>query len=185
MAFAAQVRTADNVVVGTWTGAGTIPSPPGGADHYMEPLTESEYQTINAAGLFYGNDPDQPRWSFPGGPGNALAETADARPRIVFLEQGTSNVEHTVLRQVGQPDLVLDVAKLEPTGTNVDTSFNGDIRLRVSDGRWVRLPFTNGMSTLTIKADKAKEWQVDQQAAARIAGPRGYIRCRVFAAAEL
>lgn len=183
MAFAAQARNDDDVVVALWRGAGTPPEPEPGADHYIQSITEAEYLNASAVGLFFGGDPDLPRFTVSGG---ALVEATDPRPRIAFLEQGTSTVVDTVLRQVGQADLVLDVAKLEgQSGAVVDTTWNTAIVLQVSDGRWVRIPFTNGMGTMVVKAAEAREWAIYDQGNARIAGSASNLRCRVYAAAEL
>jgi len=183
MAFAVQARNSDNFVTGLWRGVGTIPVPDVGADHYFMAISEAEYQDASAKGLFWGGDGDLPRWLANAG---LLEEQADPRPRIVFLEQGTSTVEHTVLRQVGQADHVVDVRKLVGTsGNTVDASWNTAIVLQVSDGRWVRIPFTAGVGTLTVKATEAREWLIGDQGNASIAGAKGFLRCRIYAAAEL
>jgi hypothetical protein len=183
MAFAAQARNSDNVVIGLWRGAGAIPVPDVGADHYYTAITEAAYLEASSLGLFFGGDGDLPRFIISAG---SMVGQADPRPRIAFLEQGTPNIEDTVLRQVGQPDLVLDVAKLVgESGAVVDTSWNTAITLQVSDGRWVRIPFTSGMGTLTVKATTAREWGIFDQGGAKIAGANARLRCRIYAAAEL
>lgn len=164
MSYAAQVRTSDNIVIGLWRGAGTIPEAPASADYYYFSLTQTEYDSVLAAGLNYGEDF---RWGIVSG---TLTELVDTRTKIAFFEHGTTTVQGLVFKLVGSADQIVDV-KAMTNETTVDTTFNDNLRVQVSDGRWVRLTFTNGVAELTIQATTSREYSIVDQGKVNVLKP--------------
>jgi len=164
MSYAAQVRNSDNIVIGVWRGAGTIPEAPSSASFYYFALSESEYANVSDVGLSYGEDP---RWEIAN---NTLTEIVDTRTKIAFFEHGTTTAEGLVFRMVGAADYITDV-KAMTNETTVDTTFAGNLRVHVSDGRWVRLTFTAGVAPLTIQATEAREYAIVDQGKVNVLKP--------------
>lgn len=158
MAKAVQVRKSDDIVIGTWSGAGDIPVTPPESTEYFEEVTVAEYEELTSKGLFYPGG--IPRWQVVGGPGGTLTEIADPRVLIGFFEPGTLVQLTSLERLVGQvPPYSIDVNAMIDAST-IDSSFDGDVDLRLSDSRWVRVTLTNGQGNLVIKTDEAREWSI-------------------------
>lgn len=175
MAYAAQVRVDDDIVVGIWRGAGTIP---GDTDiHYFFAITEEQYLTVSESGLFYASNQAYPMYQIVD---DELVTLEDTRNQIAFYENGTTTPITLVEMEVGDT-VVVDVVKLD--GEDVDTDFNDSITLKVSDGRWVKLSFTEGKATLTITASNSCDWSIFSQGNANIRD--GFLKCRVYVASTL
>ncbi len=164
MSYAAQVRTSDNIVIGLWRGAGTIPEAPASADFYYFSLTQTEYDSVLEVGLNYGEDL---RWEIVGG---TLTELVDTRKKVAFFEHGTTTEQGLVFKLVGTVDLIVDV-KVMTNETTVDTTYNDNLRIQVSDGRWVRLTFVNGVAELTIQATTSREYAIVDQGKVNVLKP--------------
>lgn len=158
MAKAVQVRKTDDIVIGTWSGAGDIPVAPPEATEYFEEVTVAEFAELTSKGLFYPGD--VPRWQIVGGPGGTLTEIADPRVSIGFFEPGTLTPLTSLERLVGQvPAYSVDVNAMIDAST-INSTFDSDVDLRLSDGRWVRVTLTNGQGNLTIDTSEAREWSI-------------------------
>jgi hypothetical protein len=55
--------------------------------------------------------------------------------------------------------------------TTVDTTYNDNLRIQVSDGRWVRLTFVNGVAELTIQATTSREYAIVDQGKVNVLKP--------------
>ena len=164
MSYAAQVRTSDNIVIGIWRGAGTIPEAPSAAAFYYFALSETEYASVIDVGLNFGEDP---RWQIVSG---TLTELVDSRTKIAFFEHGTTTAEGLIFRLTGAADYITDV-KAMVNATTVDTSFAGNLRVQVTDGRWLRLTFVAGVAKLTIQATSSREYSIVDQGKVNVLKP--------------
>lgn len=170
--YAAQVRIADDVVVGTWSGDDSkgLPAPPVETGAYIFELTQSEHEQLGTNPLFWGNDQDRPRWKIVA---LALTEQADTRRLVVFTP---STVVMVWANNVTTP-VAVEVRQAAPNEHLVDTGINGDFNVKVEAlgpamaSLWLRVTITNGTGEILIDREIIKEARISDQGVFRVDTP--------------
>ena len=166
MAFAVQVLNATDIVIGAWSGPGSVPTPPGGANYYYKTVTDIEYADVQSKRFTYGGGDTDSRWEIVGGPGGTLTELTDNRIRIKFTDTGTTDEVALILiiEQGGQGnDLAVDVLTYQTDEVTQDLTFNGDLFLIVSNGHIVKVGITSGVGSIMIDASFVKSLSITEQ----------------------
>lgn len=153
MAYLAKVSTTTDEIVQTWSGT------PEAAADFVAPtgfrkqtLDQTEWDSIKAAGNLTYPDGTH-KWTYPDG--GSLTPVGDPRSGLGFstalleILQGGSNSTTDVTCQAYNPD-------------DSPASYTGDIALRTSDGKWIRLTFSSGTATLTISLALIRTFTIGQ-----------------------
>ena len=152
MAYAAMVSTTTDEIVQTWSGTSQAYdnlTPPSG--FRKQALNDTEWATIKAAGRISYPDGTY-KWKYPNG--GSLTAVGDPRYGLGF---STATVE--MLRGGSNSTTDVDIQAYDEndnpiTPTNV-------VYLKTSDGKWIRLNFTNGVATLTISLATIRTFSID------------------------
>lgn len=152
MAYAAMVSTTTDEITQTWSGTtqsyDNLVAPSG---YRKQALNDSEWASIKAAGRLTYPDGTH-KWTYPSG--GSLTFVSDPRYGLGFstdtveMLQGGSNSTTTVTIQVYDAD----DNPITPSNT---------IYLRTSEGKWIKLDFTNGEATLTISLALIRTFTID------------------------
>lgn len=152
MAYLAKVETATDNIVQLWSGTQAQ------ADAFVAPtgtrkqtLNQTEWDTIKAQGqLTYPNG--DPKWQYPvGGP---LTLIQDARFGLGF---STATLE--VLQGGSNSTTDVDIQVYDADDNPITPS--NTIYLVTSDGKWIKLDFTNGVATLTISLAQIRTFTIN------------------------
>jgi hypothetical protein len=177
MGYAADVRKADGVVVGTWQGGDVVPVQPAESPTYYFELTQTEFETVSANPLFWGSDADRPRWKIVS---NALAEQADTRRLVVFNPSTViAAFQNNATISVG-----VQVRQAPPNESQIDTSISGDFDVKVIakgptvQNLWMRVSISAGVGTILIDREIVKEATIIDQGVFRVDTP---LKVRILA----
>lgn len=177
MGYAADVRKADDVVVGSWRGGAVIPIQPAESPNYYFELTEQEFETLNANALFWGGDSARPRWKIVT---NALTEQTDTRRLVVFSPATVvTTFQNNATVSVG-----VQVRQVPPNEDQVDTNISGDFDVQVSAkgpgmaNVWMRVSISAGVGTILIDREIVKEAAIFDQGVFRVDTP---LKVRILA----
>lgn len=177
--FAADVRKADDVVVGLWVGndADGYPLNPAESPIYSFQLTEQQAATLGSAPLFWGHDETRPRWKIVTG---VLTEQADTRRLVVFNPATVV----TTFQNNTTVSVAVEVRQAAPNEGLVDTTINGTFDVQVhaqgpgASNLWMRVTIANGVGTILIDREIIKEAVISDQGVFRVDSP---LRVRVLA----
>ena len=115
-------------------------------------LNQTEWDTIRAAGRLSYPDGTW-KWKYP--LAGSLTPIGDPRNALAF---STSLLE--VLQ--GGANSTQDVTCQAYDSSDNPTTYTGDIKLRTSDGKWIRLTFSSGQATLTISLAIIRTFSIGQ-----------------------
>jgi hypothetical protein len=170
MAYAASVQKDGYVVVGTWAGGDTLPSPPVESPTFYFELTQTEFETVSANPLFWGGDGYRPRWKIVD---DELTEQPDTRRLVVF---NPSTIVETYQASTTIP-VSVEVRQPTPNEHLVDTNINGDFNVQVQaqgpgvSNLWVQVSITAGEGTILIDKAIVKEARISDQGVFRVDSP--------------